>query len=265
MTVDLQYLRRGVYPKTPTIENLSSVLPSINSSTHSKRLGPKSCPVSCTILTAMDGTTDQRPIKKSRGRQKIEIKKVEKENSRYVTFSKRKNGIFKKATELSTLCGADVAVILFSEHGKVFSCGNPNVEKVLDRYLAEKEEKSCILEIGSNGSGVTQTTLQERDYKKSLSRLEEMKRAFTMISKNSNMNKGEFWWDLPIDNMEKEELESYRESLEELKKNVMTRIEGMAAHNAAGESSIINQFINHNGVWNNSIVTYDAGLNNGFL
>ncbi|KAG8643176.1 hypothetical protein MANES_11G013501v8 [Manihot esculenta] len=133
----------------------------------------------------MDATTDQRPLKRTRGRQKIEIKKVEKENSRYVTFSKRKNGIFKKATELSTLCGADVAVILFSEHGKVFSYGNPNVEKVLDQYLAETEEgddNSCVLESGSNGGTLTQT-LQEQDYEKSLRRLEEMKRTLKMVKK----------------------------------------------------------------------------------
>ncbi|OAY23673.1 agamous-like MADS-box protein AGL62 [Manihot esculenta] len=219
----------------------------------------------------MDATTDlsdQRPLRKSRGRRKIEIKKVEKENRRCVTFSKRKSGMFKKATELSTLCGAEVAVILFSEHGKAFSCGNPNMDKVLDRYLAETEEgeyNSCVLESGSNGDIVTQT-LQKQEYEKSLRRLEEMKRALKMVEKKSNnVKKGEFWWDLPMDNMEKEELEGYKESLEELKKNVMARIEVMAAHHAAGESSIINQFIDHNGVWSSSTASYDAGFNNGFL
>nr|GEV25635.1 agamous-like MADS-box protein AGL62 [Tanacetum cinerariifolium] len=38
--------------------------------------------------------------KTSQGRKKIEIKKIEENSSRQVTFSKRRNGLFKKAAEL---------------------------------------------------------------------------------------------------------------------------------------------------------------------
>lgn len=41
--------------------------------------------------------------KSSMGRQKIEIKKIENEEARQVTFSKRRTGLFKKASELSIL------------------------------------------------------------------------------------------------------------------------------------------------------------------
>lgn len=54
------------------------------------------------------------------GRGKIEIKKIENVNSRQVTFSKRRAGLLKKAHELSVLCDAEVAVIVFSNTGKVF-------------------------------------------------------------------------------------------------------------------------------------------------
>ncbi|KAL9317338.1 hypothetical protein ACSQ67_013855 [Phaseolus vulgaris] len=52
--------------------------------------------------------------KKSRGRQKIEMKKMSKESNLQVTFSKRRTGLFKKASELCTLCAADVALVVFS-------------------------------------------------------------------------------------------------------------------------------------------------------
>ncbi|KDP40639.1 hypothetical protein JCGZ_24638 [Jatropha curcas] len=198
--------------------------------------------------------------KTSKGRQKIEIKKVEKINSRYVTFSKRKSGIFKKATELSTLCGADVAVILFSEHGKVFSFGNPDVDKVLDRYIAETEEKNdnCHLLESSSSSAVTETE-QEQEYKKSLTRLAEIERAVDVIRNETNKkSNGEFWWNLPVDNVEKEELEGYKESLEELKKNVLIKIDEMASHNASGETGIINQFIEGQ---NDGLDALDVGFN----
>lgn len=54
------------------------------------------------------------------GRGKIEIKKIENANSRQVTFSKRRAGLLKKAQELAILCDAEVAVIVFSNTGKLF-------------------------------------------------------------------------------------------------------------------------------------------------
>ncbi|PNX77329.1 agamous-like mads-box protein agl15-like [Trifolium pratense] len=54
------------------------------------------------------------------GRGKIEIKKIENLNSRQVTFSKRRNGLLKKAKELSVLCDAEVAVIIYSGTGKLY-------------------------------------------------------------------------------------------------------------------------------------------------
>lgn len=54
------------------------------------------------------------------GRGKIEIKRIENANSRQVTFSKRRTGLLKKAQELAILCDAEVAVIIFSNTGKLF-------------------------------------------------------------------------------------------------------------------------------------------------
>lgn len=59
-------------------------------------------------------------MKKKMGRGKIEIKKIENTNSRQVTFSKRRAGLLKKAQELAILCDAEVAVIVFSNTGKIF-------------------------------------------------------------------------------------------------------------------------------------------------
>lgn len=54
------------------------------------------------------------------GRGKIEIKKIENLNSRQVTFSKRRAGLLKKANELAVLCDAEIAVIVFSNTGKLY-------------------------------------------------------------------------------------------------------------------------------------------------
>lgn len=54
-------------------------------------------------------------------RGKVQLKRIENATSRQVTFSKRKNGLLKKAYELSILCDAEVAVIIFSQKGTLFA------------------------------------------------------------------------------------------------------------------------------------------------
>ncbi|XP_051120419.1 agamous-like MADS-box protein AGL62 [Andrographis paniculata] len=48
------------------------------------------------------------------GRRKIAMQKIEKETNLLVTFSKRRSGVFKKASELCTLTGAEDGVVVFS-------------------------------------------------------------------------------------------------------------------------------------------------------
>ncbi|KAL0844924.1 hypothetical protein Bca101_018170 [Brassica carinata] len=67
-------------------------------------------------------------------RGKIEIKKIENRTSRQITFSKRRNGLFKKAHELSVLCDAQVAAIVFSQSGRLFEFSSSEMEKTIERY-----------------------------------------------------------------------------------------------------------------------------------
>ncbi|CAN1180645.1 MADS-box transcription factor 6 [Linum perenne] len=69
------------------------------------------------------------------GRGKVVIKRIENKVNRQITFSKRKNGLLKKASELSILCDADVALIVFSCAGKLSEFPTPQgVNKTLLRY-----------------------------------------------------------------------------------------------------------------------------------
>ncbi|KAE8038297.1 hypothetical protein FH972_010822 [Carpinus fangiana] len=68
------------------------------------------------------------------GRGKIEIKRIENANSRQVTFSKRRAGLLKKAQELAILCDAEVAVIIFSNTGKLFEFSSSGMKGTLSRY-----------------------------------------------------------------------------------------------------------------------------------
>jgi len=76
------------------------------------------------------------------GRGKIEIKRIENTINRQVTFSKRRNGLLKKAYELSVLCDAEVAVIIFSSRGKLYEFSNKSVHRTIERY-----KKACAKDI----------------------------------------------------------------------------------------------------------------------
>jgi hypothetical protein len=60
------------------------------------------------------------------GRGKIQIKRIENQTTRQVTFSKRRAGLLKKTHELSVLCDAQVGLIVFSSTGKMCQyCTHP--------------------------------------------------------------------------------------------------------------------------------------------
>lgn len=85
------------------------------------------------------------------GRGKVEIKKIENKVHRQVTFCKRRGGLIKKARELSVLCDADVALIIFSSRGKLceFASSHSNsdgnsMKSVLERYQKSSRSEKQI-------------------------------------------------------------------------------------------------------------------------
>ncbi|XP_064987227.1 MADS-box protein SOC1 isoform X2 [Musa acuminata AAA Group] len=74
-------------------------------------------------------------------RGKTEVRRIENAASRQVTFSKRRNGLLKKAYELSVLCDAEVALIVFSSRGKLWEfSSSSSIEKTMDRYLMHTKD-----------------------------------------------------------------------------------------------------------------------------
>ncbi|KAK4773367.1 hypothetical protein SAY87_028386 [Trapa incisa] len=69
------------------------------------------------------------------GRGRVELKRIENKINRQVTFAKRRNGLLKKAYELSVLCDAEVALIIFSNRGKLYEfCSGSSMTETLERY-----------------------------------------------------------------------------------------------------------------------------------
>uniref|UniRef100_A0A6B2L686 MADS-box domain-containing protein n=1 Tax=Arcella intermedia TaxID=1963864 RepID=A0A6B2L686_9EUKA len=68
------------------------------------------------------------------GRNKIKIEKIQNERNRQATFTKRKNGLIKKAMELSILCDCEISLIIFNQGNRLFQYGSGDMEKTLLRY-----------------------------------------------------------------------------------------------------------------------------------
>ncbi|XP_060194806.1 truncated transcription factor CAULIFLOWER D-like isoform X1 [Lycium barbarum] len=69
------------------------------------------------------------------GRGRVEMKRIENKISRQVTFSKRRSGLLKKTHEISVLCDAEVALIVFSPKGKLFEYStDSSMESILEKY-----------------------------------------------------------------------------------------------------------------------------------
>ncbi|OVA05578.1 Transcription factor [Macleaya cordata] len=164
--------------------------------------------------------------KKTQGRKKIAMEKITRKDRREITFSKRKTGLFKKASELSTLCGAETAIVVFSPANKPFSFGHPSVDSVSDQFLAsnspsEVGESSTIepsfgdyyrsANINEFNRQVTEAMIQ-------LEEEEEQGKKLTEIEKVEFRDR--FLWNSPLEDLQYHELEQLKVSMEELKTKV---------------------------------------------
>ncbi|PKU65312.1 agamous-like MADS-box protein AGL29 [Dendrobium catenatum] len=171
-----------------------------------------------------------RKKRQSMGRQKIAMKRIENEEARQVCFSKRRAGLFKKATELSILCGAEIGIVVFSPAGKPFSFGHPSLDYVTKRFLGGGGggggemvvgplcgmfvEGQKLLQLNQEHAGLTE-------------KLEEARRIRAELEAEVAAQRGGSGLpcDVEVHEMGVEELESFQKRLEELRRNVANRRE----------------------------------------
>ncbi|KAK9758017.1 hypothetical protein RND81_01G201000 [Saponaria officinalis] len=110
------------------------------------------------------------------GRGKVELRRIENNISRQVTFSKRRGGLMKKASELSILCDAEIALIVFSSRGKLYEFSSVDcVPKTIDRYLQCNNVNLNQLNSQSTFDAQAQSWYQEMEHLES--KCQALKRA----------------------------------------------------------------------------------------
>ncbi|XP_041994183.1 agamous-like MADS-box protein AGL62 [Salvia splendens] len=151
--------------------------------------------------------------KTTQGRKKIEIKKIECLSSRQVTFSERRSGLFKKASELCVLSGAEITII-------VHSLGHPSADAVVNPYLGGGGGDSDAAEVDARefNRHYSDVSKKVEAEKKRRDVIEEEKRA-----EGCGGGGDMLWWDQDVEGVELDELERYAAALEDLQRNIELR------------------------------------------
>ncbi|GMI90672.1 APETALA 3 [Hibiscus trionum] len=120
-------------------------------------------------------------------RGKIQIKLIENSTNRQVTYSKRRNGLFKKANELTVLCDARVSIIMFSTTGKLHEFISPSAttKQIIDQY-----QKTLGIDIWST------------HYEKMQEQLKQLKEVNRNLRKEIRKRMGDCLNDLGIEDLQ---------------------------------------------------------------
>ncbi|KAH7861481.1 hypothetical protein Vadar_026729 [Vaccinium darrowii] len=153
------------------------------------------------------------------GKKKIEIKMREKGEQRMVTFSKRRQGLFKKAHQLHCLTGAHIASIVFSPAGWPFVHGDPSFDATIDRYLKINHTNSSISGGGGAGAASSSTSCVEEEMVNGGDDdgVEANKRMMMLRSCLDGLRVDDFW--------KVEELVEMKEKMEVIRGKVVEQIE----------------------------------------
>lgn len=143
----------------------------------------------------------RREEKRKMGRGRVELKRIENKINRQVTFSKRRNGLLKKAHELSVLCDAEIALIVFSSRGKLYEFGSAGTAKTLERYQRSSN---------FNNSTPQDNTMLERETQSWYQEVTKLKAKFESLQRSRSHLLGEDLGPLSV-----KELQTLEKQLEE--------------------------------------------------
>lgn len=129
--------------------------------------------------------------KKTKGKQKMEMKSIENQEVRLVTFSKRWSSIYKKVSELVTLTGAEILFVVFSPAGNPFSFAHPSMEYVTNHFLGGDSPLAMALS----------SLLEARRHVRIQEQLDSDAKKGQELEEKLIENERKGWWDASIEEL----------------------------------------------------------------
>ncbi|RYR46129.1 hypothetical protein Ahy_A07g031887 [Arachis hypogaea] len=148
-------------------------------------------------------------IKKTKRRQKREIKRIENKKNCQIAFTKRKDGLLKKANEIKSLCDAGVDLIIYSSSGKAYYYGDSSLKTIkmalsneqqpqnsnqFFGYIMEEMSRKDMQNLVKKNDSLVDRLNAEKERAKTLSNILK-----TIKADNSTAN----WWDTISQSCEK--------------------------------------------------------------
>ncbi|KAI3856185.1 hypothetical protein MKX03_027767 [Papaver bracteatum] len=202
----------------------------------------------------------EKPIKGKK--RKIDIVKIDNQANRQVTFAKRRKCLFKKASELCVLCGAELAIIVFSPARKAFVFGHPDPTYIINRFLTGHED------LDVTGYYNERVVPVQKQYMEVVKQLDVEKKKDVLMNKLQNRSMGGdhgCWWDAPMDGLSLNELELMKSAMEDVQRILIERVKEMMSVEASCLSSMLvpyggeHAISTNNALVNSSDQTLDLG------
>uniref|UniRef100_A0A0E0MLN4 MADS-box domain-containing protein n=1 Tax=Oryza punctata TaxID=4537 RepID=A0A0E0MLN4_ORYPU len=166
----------------------------------------------------------------SMGRQRIEIRRIDNKERRQVTFTKRRGGLFKKASELALLTGASVAVVVFSEANHTYAFGHLSVDAVLRSYAPVPGEAAAAAPVPVHGEDVDLHWLRIAADEIGAQVAAEQARMRGVAAQIVQAKAGRrFWWEADVDALGEAQLPEFVKALKKLRDNVGRHVNALLA------------------------------------
>ncbi|KAF8015110.1 hypothetical protein BT93_H0799 [Corymbia citriodora subsp. variegata] len=177
--------------------------------------------------------------RQTRGRPQTEMREIENVQNKLVTFSKRRSGIYKKASELVTICGSEMGVITFSPAGKPYSFAHPSIESIANRFLNQIPAQNDGVDTLVDSYRRLRISELNQKYDELTRQVKAEKARGKVLNRITEARSGEGWWEAPMEELDLEELKQMKVRMEELRRNLRSSIsqKNQGATSLQGETS----------------------------
>ncbi|XP_048132171.1 agamous-like MADS-box protein AGL29 [Rhodamnia argentea] len=181
--------------------------------------------------------------RETRGRQSIEMKQIENDDKRFITFSKRRSGIYKNASELATLCGVEVGVVLLSPTEKPFSFAHPSIDAIANRFLKQNPPPNDRPRALVNSYHHVRINELNQQHDELINQI-KIEEARGKVLKRLTEGKGdEAWWEAPIEESNLDDLNQMMVRMKDLQQSLWRSINQRTREEAStsfqGQSSML--------------------------
>ncbi|XP_030446038.2 agamous-like MADS-box protein AGL29 [Syzygium oleosum] len=162
--------------------------------------------------------------RRTRGHRRTEMRQVENEQDKLTTFSKRRFGIYKKASELVTLCGLEVGVAIFSPTGRPYSFAHPSIDSIANRFLNQNDPQIDGADTLVESYRRLRMNELNQQHDELVNQVKADKALGKRLKRRTEERDSEGWWEAPIEQLNLEELEQMKARMLELRGNLRSSI-----------------------------------------